>query len=64
MIPGTGDPDSSVPSAYFSTKDPAAFDEFLSQTDVLVCSMPSTPATRGMLTAERLGMSRVVTYAT
>ncbi|TXT10604.1 hypothetical protein VHUM_02109 [Vanrija humicola] len=58
VIPGTGDPDGSVPSAFFSTKDEASFDEFLSQTDVLVCSMPSTPATRGMLTAERLAKLR------
>ncbi|ORY27887.1 D-isomer specific 2-hydroxyacid dehydrogenase [Naematelia encephala] len=49
-IPGTGDPDGSLPSEFYSTTDPKSFEAFLSRCDVLVASLPSTPATKYMLT--------------
>lgn len=55
IISGTGDPDGSIPSAYYATSDPSSFRDFLSRCDVLVASLPSTPQTRYMLTAEHLG---------
>lgn len=55
MIPGTGDPDGSIPEAYYSTKDAAATREFLSRCDVLVASLPNTPQTAGWLDEEKLG---------
>lgn len=54
MCPGFGDPDGSVPSASYSTKDEAAFGEFLSQTDVLVVCLPGTPSTNKFINKERL----------
>ncbi|WRT69930.1 uncharacterized protein IL334_006921 [Kwoniella shivajii] len=48
-IPGTGDADGSIPEKYFSTTDTSSFREFLSQCDVLVASLPSTPQTTYML---------------
>lgn len=54
VIPGTGDPDAAIPEELFSTSDEASLHKFLEQSDVLVASLPSTPATRGFLTAERL----------
>lgn len=35
IVPGAGDKDGSIPEKYYSTKDDASFDDFLSQTDVL-----------------------------
>lgn len=54
MCPGFGDPDGSIPSAYYSTKDEAAFTEFLAQTDVLVICLPGSPGTLKMINKERL----------
>jgi hypothetical protein len=42
----------SIPSAYYSTSDPKSFDEFLSKTDILVASLPSTPQTHYLLKEE------------
>ncbi|KAL7420829.1 hypothetical protein Q5752_004782 [Cryptotrichosporon argae] len=56
VMPGTGDEDGSIPDAYYSTKDEASFSDFLKQCDVLVASLPSTPATRFLLTKERLAL--------
>jgi phosphoglycerate dehydrogenase-like enzyme len=43
-----------IPTAWYSTQDAASFDTFLSRSEILVASLPSTPATRGMLTREHL----------
>ncbi|RSH78541.1 uncharacterized protein EHS24_002267 [Apiotrichum porosum] len=56
VIPGTGDPDGSIPEKFFSTKDPASFEAFLRETDVLVSSLPSTQYTKWMLDAEKLAL--------
>lgn len=56
VIPGTGDPDAQIPEAMFSTSEEASLRQFLQQSDVLVASLPSTPATRGFLSAERLAL--------
>ena len=55
IIPATGDPDGVIPSAFYSTSDPESFKDFLSRTDILVASLPSTPATRGMLKRQHFG---------
>lgn len=55
MIPGTGDVDGSIPDRFYSVKDPKAFEEFLRETDVLVCSLPGTPQTQYLLDAAKLG---------
>ncbi|WRT69848.1 uncharacterized protein IL334_006839 [Kwoniella shivajii] len=54
IIPGTGDKDGSIPEEYYSTKDPKAFESFLGKSDVLICSLPGTPATQGFLSKEKL----------
>lgn len=54
IIPGTGDPDGSTPSAYYSTTDPKSFDEFLSRSEILIASLPSTPQTTYLLKKEHL----------
>ncbi|EIW70315.1 hypothetical protein TREMEDRAFT_30110 [Tremella mesenterica DSM 1558] len=54
IIPGTGDKDGIVPSAYYSTTDPESFREFLSKCDILVASLPSTAETHYILTADLL----------
>ncbi|PWN50496.1 hypothetical protein IE53DRAFT_92692 [Violaceomyces palustris] len=51
---GTGDVDCSIPEEMFSTSDEASLNEFLSRSDVLVASLPDTPATRWLMTRERL----------
>jgi hypothetical protein len=43
-----------LPSAYYSTNDQASFKEFLTRCDVLIASLPSTPKTRYLLTADHL----------
>lgn len=43
-----------VPTAWYSTTDPASFAQFLSRSQILIATLPSTPATRGMLTAAHL----------
>ena len=45
----------SLPSEYYSTTDPASFDKFLSRCDMLIASLPSTPATKYMITKEHFG---------
>lgn len=52
IIPGTGDADGSIPSAYYSTSDEESFKTFLSKSDILIASLPSTPQTRYMLNQE------------
>ncbi|KAK4684126.1 hypothetical protein P7C73_g6079, partial [Tremellales sp. Uapishka_1] len=52
IIPGTGDKDGSIPSKYYSTNDRESFKEFLSKSDILIASLPSTPQTTYLLTAE------------
>lgn len=42
----------SLPAAYYSTKDPKSFEEFLSKSDVVLLSLPSTPATRNILSSK------------
>ncbi|WWC66023.1 uncharacterized protein I303_108645 [Kwoniella dejecticola CBS 10117] len=54
VIPGTGDKDGSIPERYYSTKDPKAVEDFLKQSDVLICSLPNTPATKYFLNKEKL----------
>ncbi|WVR07875.1 hypothetical protein IAU60_004918 [Kwoniella sp. DSM 27419] len=51
---GTGDHDGSIPDEYFATSDPESFAKFLSQCDVLVASLPSTPQTTYMVTEKHL----------
>jgi hypothetical protein len=53
-IPKTGDLDGDIPSQYYATTDPEAFNQFLSRCDILVCSLPSTPQTTYMLDASHL----------
>jgi phosphoglycerate dehydrogenase-like enzyme len=52
IVPGTGDKDGSIPSTYFTTTG-SSFDEFLSKTDILICSLPSTKSTVHLLTAQQ-----------
>ncbi|WWC92649.1 uncharacterized protein L201_007608 [Kwoniella dendrophila CBS 6074] len=56
VIPGTGDKDGSIPEEYYSTKDPKSVESFLKQSDVLICSLPNTPATHYFLNKEKLEM--------
>ncbi|WWC73832.1 uncharacterized protein I206_107804 [Kwoniella pini CBS 10737] len=56
VIPGTGDKDGSIPEEYFSTKDPKSVEAFLKQSDVLICSLPNTPATKYFLNKEKLAL--------
>ncbi|WVQ75735.1 hypothetical protein IAR50_005366 [Cryptococcus sp. DSM 104548] len=56
ILPNTGDVHGSIPEAYYSTKDPEAVQEFLSQCDVLVCSLPDTPETKYFLSKDKLDM--------
>ena len=43
--------DRSLPSQWFSTQDPSSFQSFLTQSDVILISVPSTTATRKILNA-------------
>ncbi|KIX01634.1 uncharacterized protein Z518_09360 [Rhinocladiella mackenziei CBS 650.93] len=54
FLPGTGDPDGTIPSAWYSGTSKTALHTFLaSGLDMLVIALPLTPATRGMFgTAE------------
>lgn len=50
IVPRTGDPDGSIPSAWYSGLDKASLHEFLSQDiDVLLVSVPLTPETSHLL---------------
>lgn len=57
VIPGTGDVQGSIPSEMYSTSDESSFNEFLSRSEILVASLPSTPKTEWLMTKERLGKS-------
>ncbi|EIN04029.1 hypothetical protein PUNSTDRAFT_108873 [Punctularia strigosozonata HHB-11173 SS5] len=46
IVPGTGDVDGSIPSAYYSTTSASSFASFLAKSDVVFLSLPSTPSTR------------------
>lgn len=50
IVSGTGDPDGSLPSAWYSGTDVASVDEFLgADLDLLVIAVPLTPLTRGLI---------------
>ena len=50
IVPGTGDPDGSIPSAWYSGTDKESLHHFLGQDiDHLLVSVPLTTATRGLL---------------
>lgn len=51
---GMGDIDGSIPEAWYSTKDEASFREFLSKSDVLLLALPSTGATRHIISSTTL----------
>jgi hypothetical protein len=50
----------SIPDAIYSTSDEASFNEFLSKSNILVASLPSTAGTRWLLDAEKLGTITIV----
>jgi phosphoglycerate dehydrogenase-like enzyme len=53
IVPGTGDPDGSLPIAWHSGASKAALHEFLSQDlDYILIAVPLTPETTGLLGAE------------
>ncbi|KAI1515688.1 SerA Phosphoglycerate dehydrogenase [Pyrenophora tritici-repentis] len=53
IVPGTGDPDGSIPSAWYSGTDKAAMHEFLKQEiDLLVVAVPLTKTTTHLLSTE------------
>lgn len=58
IIPGTGDPTGSLPSSFYSTRDPTSLDAFLSECDLLVASLPGTQGTRYLLDAAKLGLMK------
>ncbi|KKY26094.1 putative 2-hydroxyacid dehydrogenase [Diplodia seriata] len=50
IVPGTGDPDGSIPSAWYSGLDRESLHQFLAQdVDILLVSVPLTDQTRGFL---------------
>lgn len=57
IIPGTGDADGSIPSAWFSGLNKASLHEFLAQDlDVLLASVPLTEQTTHFLGAAEFGI--------
>lgn len=57
IVPGTGDPDGSIPSAWFSGLDKASLHKFLSQDiDILLIAVPLTPQTQHSLGAEEFAL--------
>ena len=53
IVPGTGDPEGIIPTAWFSGTDKASLHHFLSQdVDHLLISVPLTPSTRHLLSRE------------
>lgn len=57
IVPGTGDPDGSLPSEWFSGTSKEELHAFLgADIDVLVVSVPLTPATRHMLSREEFAI--------
>ncbi|PQE09715.1 2-hydroxyacid dehydrogenase protein [Rutstroemia sp. NJR-2017a BBW] len=52
IVPSTGDPDGTIPSAWYSGLDKESLHNFLSQSiDILLVSVPLTPQTRHFLSA-------------
>lgn len=57
VVPGTGDPEGEVPSAWYSAHDEASLHYFLGQDlDQLLVSVPSTKATNHMLGKREFGI--------
>lgn len=57
IVPGTGDPDGLIPSAWYSGLDKSSLHHFLSQSiDVLLVSVPLTPQTLHFLAAEEFAI--------
>ncbi|PVH83242.1 D-isomer-specific 2-hydroxyacid dehydrogenase-like protein [Cadophora sp. DSE1049] len=57
IVPGTGDEDGLIPSAWYSGMDKASLHNFLKQDiDILLISVPLTPATTHFLGAEELAI--------
>ncbi|KAI9806664.1 MAG: hypothetical protein M1825_006121 [Sarcosagium campestre] len=55
IVPGTGDPDGDIPSAWFSGVEKDQLHQFLRQDiDILVISVPLTPGTTHLLSAAEL----------
>lgn len=53
IVPGTGDPDGSIPSAWYSGLDKASLHDFLKRDiDVLLISVPLTEQTKHFLSTE------------
>lgn len=50
-FPGTGDPDGSIPEAWYG---PEQIGDFLGECDLVVITVPSTPATEGFIGAKEL----------
>ena len=49
--------EASIPSEMYSTSEDSSFNEFLTRSEILVASLPSTPKTAWLMTKERLGQS-------
>lgn len=50
-FPGTGDPDGTIPESWYA---PDQIGEFVAQCDLVVVTVPSTPATEGLIGAAEL----------
>lgn len=46
----------SIPVEYYTTKDADSFAQFLSRSDVILLSLPSTPATRKILSSKTFAL--------
>jgi len=56
-VPGTGDPDGSIPSAWYSGTSKESLHTFLrSGLDALLIALPLTPSTRHLFGAEEFGL--------
>lgn len=53
--PGSGDPDGTIPAAWFT---PDQIGDMLPQCDLVVVTVPSTPHTEGMISATELAMMK------
>jgi len=53
--PGTGDPEGTLPSVWYG---PAQLPEMLAESDVIVVTVPSTPATEGIMGLRELGICK------
>lgn len=57
IVPGTGDPDGSIPSEWYSGKDKESLHKFLGQDiDVLLVGVPLTEATRHSLSTDEFSV--------